>query len=409
MVQTVVKTIGTTGTFSTIALWDSGGPANLTTARQYPASTFTVAAFIHGETITFPSGSGKLIDTDSTGVGTGTYFTYDRISGNAVNGDTITGSTSGAKCVATSSTPTNTGVIWQGRCQNQEFVSATTLLNTATGTNSSSAYKELTTVAGASFRDNVNVRTQPLRYNAANGAAIRCTGGSTVAVSLSAANANFRLSKLQITITGANSRALDLLGTSQLVDGCIIEGTFTGAGATQGVVSAASNSTLQNCLIIQRTSAANHIIGSSTASPNFYNCTIAAADDLTTAPTSVFLSGASGTVTVQNCGLFAGDSTKAIKAGSATYTFTTCYSDISGTTGVTQTTYGNEFASDLDASRDYRLITGASQINTGTTDSTHAATDISGTARPVSTAYDVGCWEGAIYRIFPHRRMVGLM
>ena len=393
MVQTIVKTIGSTGVFATIAAWDSGGPANLTTARQYPASTFTVATFIQGETITFPSGSGKLIDTDSTGPGTGTYFTYDRISGNAVNGDTITGSTSGAKCIASSSTPTNIGVIWRGQCQNQEFVSATTLLTTATSTNNSTSYKELTTVPGASFRDNPTVQGNPLRYDATKGAAIRCTGAATVALTLSGGNANFRLNKLQITNTGANSRALDVLGASQLIDGCIIEGTFTGAGATQGIVFATESEIIQNCLIVQRTSAASLIIGLATSSPSFFNCTIVAASDLATKPTSIFLSGASGTVTAQNCGLFAGDSTKAIKAGSATYTFTTCYSDISGTAGVTQTTYANEFVSVLDATRDFRLKIGAAQFDTGTTDSTHAAIDIAGTTRPVSAAYDVGCWE----------------
>jgi hypothetical protein len=96
---------------------------------------------------------------------------------------------------------------------------------------------------------------------------------------------------------------------------------------------------------------------------------------------------------VQNCGLFAGDSTKAIKAGSATFNFTTCYSDISGTAGVTQTTYGNEFQNVNDATRDFRLKTGAAQINTGTTDATNAAIDIAKTNRPSGAAYDVGAWE----------------
>jgi hypothetical protein len=118
-----------------------------------------------------------------------------------------------------------------------------------------------------------------------------------------------------------------------------------------------------------------------------------APDDLATAPTSIFLSGASGTVTVQNCGLFAGDSTKAIKAGSATFNFTTCYSDISGTSGVTQTTYANEFQNVNDATRDFRLKTGAAQIDTGTTDTTNAAIDIAKTNRPSGAAYDVGAWE----------------
>jgi hypothetical protein len=98
-------------------------------------------------------------------------------------------------------------------------------------------------------------------------------------------------------------------------------------------------------------------------------------------------------VTAQNCGLFAGDSTKAVKSGTATFNFTTCYSDISGTAGVTQTTYSSEFQNVNDATRDFRLKTGAAQIDTGTTDATNAQFDIAGTERPEGAAYDVGCWE----------------
>ncbi len=168
---------------------------------------------------------------------------------------------------------------------------------------------------------------------------------------------------------------------------------------------------LRNSVVIQRASGADHIVATGTGTSNFYNCTLVASDDHAAAPTSVFLSGASGTVTVQNCGLFAGDSTKAIKAGSATFNFTTCYSDISGTAGVTQTTYGNEFQNVNDATRDVRLVTGAAQKDTGTTDVTNAAIDIAGTARPSGAAYDVGAWEfvqasaNATARLIPGLRL----
>jgi len=98
-------------------------------------------------------------------------------------------------------------------------------------------------------------------------------------------------------------------------------------------------------------------------------------------------------VTVQNCALFTGDSTKAIKFGGATFNFTTCYSDISGTTGVTQTTYADVFQDVNDATRDFRLKPSAALTDTGTTDATNAASDIVGTTRPQASAYDVGCWE----------------
>ena len=96
---------------------------------------------------------------------------------------------------------------------------------------------------------------------------------------------------------------------------------------------------------------------------------------------------------MQNCSLFAGDSTKAITAGSATFNFTTCASDISGTAGVTQVTYNREFQDVNDATRDFKLRPGAAQISAGTIDSINASTDIVGTTRPKGPSYDIGAWE----------------
>jgi hypothetical protein len=390
---TVTKTIGTTGVFSTPQLWEDGAPADLTTAEKSAATTFLIAAFAQGESLTFvgSGATGKLLDTDSTGAGTGTYVTYGITAGNPAASDVVTGGTSGATCVLTSGTPDNVGVIWEGQCQNQEFSGTGTQATLSGSTSSATAYKYLTTVAGASFRDHANVQTNALRYNAANGCGIRGTSNTTLTVSL--VEANSRISKLQVTATGVDGRALNGSAAAQFIDFMILEGVHTGTQNNNGILSLASSGTVRNTVIIQRASAADHIISTSGGSSFFYNVTVVAPDDLAAAPTSVFLSGASGTVTVQNCGLFAGDSTKAIKAGSATFDFTTCYSDISGTAGVTQATYASEFQNVNDATRDFRIKTGAAQVDTGTTDATNGAIDIAGTTRPQGLAYDVGCWE----------------
>lgn len=396
-VATVVKTIGTTGVFSTLQLWEDGAPASLTTAEKSAAGTFLVASFIQGETLNF-SGSlatGKFLDTDSTGPGTGSYITYGLTAGDPGTGNTVTGATSLATCVLSSGTPTDVGVIWQGQCQNQEFSGTGVQLTIAGSTASATAYKELTAVAGTSFRDHADKATNALRYNASNGAAIRGTSADTDTVSIS--NNHARVSKLQIAATGAGGRALLANAAPVLLDFLILEGMYVGTSPAIGVLGAESTTTIRNSAIILRASAADHIIGTGDANTFFYNCTIAASDDLATAPASVFRSTANGfsTITVKNCGLFAGDSTKAIKSGADTFVFTTCYSDISGTLGVTQATYSSEFENVTDASRDFRLKSTAAQVNTGTTDSTNAANDIIGTARPQGAAYDVGCWEYA--------------
>ena len=396
MVTTVTKTIGTGGVFSTLALWESGAPASLTTAEKSAAGTFAVASFTQGETLTFvgSGATGVFLDTDSTGVGTGTYVTYGITTGNPAASDVVTGGSSAATCVLSSSTPMDTGIIWQGQQLNEELSGTGTRLNISGSTASSTAYKHITTASGASFNDNANKLTNALRYNSANGAAIKGTSANTQTVVIGETGA--RVTDLQIAATGSGGFALSFAAGSApfLVDQCILEGTYAATADNRGVFYSVSQSpTVSNTAIIQKASAADHIIGTGTGSPKFYNCTIAAADDLATAPTSVFLSGASGTVTVQNCGMFAGDSTKAIKAGSATFNFTTCYSDISGTSGVTQATYSSEFENINDATLDLRLKTGAAQIDTGTTDATNAPVDIVGTARAQGSAYDVGAWE----------------
>lgn len=404
---TVVKTIGTTGTFSTPQLWEDGAPADLTTAEQSAATTFS-GTYTQGENLTFTGSgaTGKFLHSDQS-----SFVTYGITTGNPATSDTVTGDTSGATCVLSSGTADFVGVIWRGECQNQEFTGTGQLLAIVGSTSSATAYKHITTVAGASFRDHATVQTNALRYNAANGCGISSSSATAIVVSITEPNA--QIANLQIRGTGASSTSLNLGGTAPRAEFLIIEGANTATGNAVGILGAGGGPVVTNTVIVQQASAADHIVGTGTASPNFYNCTIVASDDLAIAPTSIFDSGASGTVTVQNCGLFAGDSTKAITAGSATFNFTTCYSDISGTAGVTQTTYGNEFQNVNDATRDFRLKAGAAQIDTGTTDATNAAIDIVKTNRPSGAAYDVGAWELVQQVVTPitglGRRMVGVL
>lgn len=391
--QTIVRTVGSTGHFSTPQLWEDGAPANLVTAEKSSAGTFAVDSFSQGETITFvgSGATGKFLDTDSTGPGTGTYIIYGLVTGNVAASDVATGGTSGATCIVSSGTPTDTGVIWQGQQQNQEFSGTGVQLDIAGSSTNASNYKEYTTVAGASFRDHASVQSNALKYDASLGAAIRGTSNNTATVSNGEGSTRF--SKLQVTATGTGGRAyLDTVAnTAAIAEFAIFEGTYVANGTTLGVTAFVGK--VKNCLIVQRASGADHIIGTGTQSPSYYNCTIVASDDLATSPVSIFLSGASGTVTVQNCGMFAGGD-KPTAAGSATFNFTTCYGDDSTpASGITTATYANQFQNVNDATRDFRLVTGADMKDTGTTDSTNAATDIAGTARPSGSAYDVGCWE----------------
>src|SRR3990172_5444134 len=275
MTTTVIKTIGSTGDFSTPQLWEDGAPADLTTAEKSPANTFS-GTFVQGESLTFTGSgaTGKFLHTDNS-----TYIIYGLITGNPASGDSVAGAT--ASCILTSSTPDDTGVIWQGQCQNQEFSGAETQVTITGSTASATAYKEFTTVAGASFRDNTNVQTNALRYNSANGCGITGTSDTTTTINLQ--EAGCRMSKIQVAATGAGARAVatTAAAASGFLDFSILEGTYDATGANLGVLGVNSNTfTTRNCVIILRTSVADHVVGvSDKDSIAFYNCTIVAADD----------------------------------------------------------------------------------------------------------------------------------
>lgn len=386
---TVTKEIGSTGTYSTPQLWEDSMGTDHTTAERMAAGTFSGNLTL-GETLTWTTGgaTAKLLDTDNSA-----YITYAIIAGAPTSG-TVTGGTSLKTCNATSAYPTHIGVLYVGQCQNQEFTGANPLLTLSGTTTSTTTPITLTTKASASFVDNANKLTNALRYNASNGAAIRGTSLNDKTIIVTSGNVT--VSKLQIAndVSGTAAGAIGPVsgGANFLLDSCIAEANHTGTSTSTGVVNANTSTTiLYNCLIVQKASAADHIVGMGGSAPVLRNCTLVASDDLATAPTMIFAATAA-VATITNCALFAGDSTKSIVSGGAAPSFTTCYSDISGTAGVTQTTYGNAFENVNNATRDFRLKTGSALIDTGTTDGA-IPDDIVGTSRPLGAFYDVGAWE----------------
>lgn len=273
--------------------------------------------------------------------------------------------------------------IWQGQCFNQEFFSSSATLLTVSGTTTDATrYKELTTYAGASFVDNASVQTNALRYNASNGAGIRNSyaWGGPVSVNES----YFRISKLQISATTAV--AFNGSGTTGLVmDKCIVENS----GTSNEALKTYGSCTVKNTLVVGRSTGVLAALSNGTSA---YNCTFAR----TGSSTSNIFNGSYGTSTLKNCAFFGGATTLA--GGSSSKTYTTCYTDTasppSGCTTVSyDTSTGSGFENKTDATRDFRIKAGSALLDVGTTDTTNAAYDIVGTARPQGSAYDVGAWE----------------
>lgn len=410
MVTRVVKTIGTGGDFSTPATWIAAQPylpygqrgaggVNPPSTRKYTAGTF-VGTFTQNETLTAtPSlGAARFLDSDGA-----TYIVVTSSGGAYPKaGQTVTGGSSGATCVITAEVD-STGVIWEGQVLNQEIDMGSTTISLNDFYCTKDCYNVLTAQAGASFMDNVNAKTNPLKYDGTVGAAIKVNVGSGTGFFFSF---NFsRISKLQmkntsatggflVTLAGANS------GNNSSVDFCdnMILENFGGGTTFAGGLLAFGGATIRNTVGIQRGAADRALLihdnNLASDAGNVVNCTFVVPNG-DTAPPAVIKGFASiGTLNFTNCGMFVNDSSKALTANiMPPTTYTTSYTDVAGTTGITQTTYSAEYVDYSDATSDFRLKAGAVQIGTGTVDRINALNDVVGTPRPQGTNYDVGAWE----------------
>lgn len=291
--------------------------------------------------------------------------------------------------------------VWQGQASGS-FVSATNLLTVSGGTVDATCYLELTTEAGASFRDNVNVQTNALRFNSSNGCAITCTGSYATPILI---NQEFcRFSNLQIANTGVSGGTGTLVsqlvsGSSSLdVNNCILEGSRGGVLQIFG-----SGQKARNSLIVMRKASATEIAFVKNGA-GAINTTFAVPSNLAAATVAVI--GAYVASSYKNCNFFGCTS---VSSGTAP-SFTTCYTSVaSPPSGCTTAAYSTaQFVNVTDTTHDYRLPSGSAMIDVGTTDATNAPIDIAGTARPSGSAYDVGCWEYVAAITSRNRRTLGL-
>ena len=283
--------------------------------------------------------------------------------------------------------------IWQGKVKNQVFSSTGTLLTISGTTVDATRYVELTTDTGASFLDHANVRTNALRYNEANGACIKITGAWSNAVVID--QIYTRVSKLQFSSTsaGGGAKAPFSIGNgsgaaNSDINQCIFEtyspsSASTGAG---GVSISGAAIRLRNSLVVQRTTNSSAFIAQLSGGASAHNCTLVSIG--TTLSNGLY--AIYGTGTLSNCYI---GGVSAPKTGSAGLTVTTCHTDATAS-GYTTTAFSTStFENITDGTHDLRLKSGSALIDVGTTDSTYAASDISGLAR--SGTYDVGAWEAA--------------
>jgi hypothetical protein len=268
--------------------------------------------------------------------------------------------------------------VWQGQLLAEVFdTGASQAMICPEITMDATRYAELTCAPGA-FPDSMRYRTDTGK------AAIQSSAPASATLQFTGANRlYFRLTGIQVK----NTVGAAVAGVARHVfSRCIFEG---GSGAA--VVSLGQFSTSNNCLFIGRTSGSTQ--GVVTAPSNatvLNNCTLIALGVQTPA-----VAQSLGTVTMENCAAF---NVNNAVFGGATLTATTCLTDLgSPPTGFTTTAFstssGAMFQNVTDGTHSFEFRNGSSLQDAGTTDTTNAATDIFGTARPTGSAYDVGAWE----------------
>jgi hypothetical protein len=269
--------------------------------------------------------------------------------------------------------------IWRGECKNQTLAT----VNFAGITTSSTQYVELTTEAGASFVDNA---TKVGRVDSTKGAVLRTTASYTAVITLGSVN-DLKISKLQVEIAGAVGGSTPAItnaagSTNVDINQCIVE------GSRSNVVSLYGNNVIRNSIVTCRGSGMA-TIATIRAGATAINCTFAVPSDKTAATNGI--TGQYSTSFLKNCAIFGCTN---LATGTAA-TYTTCATSATGTTGVTGGVAHSTstFVGTVDASRDFRLVSGSALLDVGTTDSTNAANDIYGTARPQGSAYDIGAFE----------------
>lgn len=279
--------------------------------------------------------------------------------------------------------------IWRGEVQNQEFVGTGNMLTISGTTTNATYYIELTTAAGAGFKDHASKATNPYRYNASVGAAIRMTGDYAVAVLVD--QPYTRISGIQLAGSSTTVNAGVVLQVSGTSINCDINGVIVeGFSNDRPVKFGGAGNVLRNSLVVQRRPSAAAFIMEMANGSQAYNCTLVA----TGAKVNAGLITQYAAGVLKNC--YVGNVTAPRDAGTAP-TMTTNFSDTAATGFAVAPFSTATFVSVTDGSHDFRLAAGSTLIDAGTADATYSAADALGTTRSGTT--DVGAVEYAAVTI----------
>ncbi len=282
----------------------------------------------------------------------------------------------------------------EGQCLNQEFTGSYPTVVDFSAHDTTLGTLTFTAAAGASFQDNADVRTNELRYNAANGAGIKTTDGYTAALKVSGDIPRLIISRLQFFAADGDPYGIYQSSggaAGSLFKDCLIQssGGFGNIITSEKVV---------NCLFISpdAVSGATFVIGggSSTGTTTVINCAAVVPSNVAAAGTGFLRSYRA--VILKNCAVFGfSNATNGSFSGSSANNATDLASGLPGSSNQHSVTYSATtpfVQADSGSALDFRLADDANAlIDNGVLDATNAPNDISGLAR--TDPCEIGVWE----------------
>ncbi len=289
-----------------------------------------------------------------------------------------------------------------GQVKNEELVVSGQIVDFEAHVTTSSFNIILEAQAGASFKDNANVRTNALGYNAANGAALRNNANVSNVINFSGIVPDCIIRNLQVKHDGTGGYRAVL--SNNATTGLVLRDMIFEASQNsdnRGMIETIGT-TFINCLLIQRGTAGYGSLHAGGASANtFLGCTIVRPSNIT-----AYGTGISPTYTgdvVKSC-VVAGFTVDYETKGSGTTNTDYNATDLSDVASgfpdpaSDHNVYSMPFTtstfvqpSDASGLHDFRVVAGSVVENAGFYDGTNAPSDISGLAR--SNPPEVGAWE----------------